>query len=137
MGEEYFLDHVHPTIDAHRSIAVAILTELQDLGWLKGGVIPEQELGQITDRIKSSIDRERQAIAFRNLAKVLHWAGKFEEAIPNAINATQLVPDDLESWFVMGDCLRSLVEIKSLISSMSNCFKKVTMEELICHLENS
>ena len=108
LGEEYFLDHVHPTIDAHRSIAVAILTELQDLGWLKGGVIPEQELGEITDRIKSSIDRERQAIAFRNLAKVLHWAGKFEEAIPNAINATQLVPDDLESWFVMGDCLRQL-----------------------------
>ena len=123
----------------HRSIAVAILTELQDLGWLKGGVIPEQELGQITDRIKSSIDRERQAIAFRNLAKVLHWAGKFEEAIPNAINATQLVPDDLaRDWFVMGDCLlKQLGRDQESYLVYEQLFQKVTMEELICHLENS
>ncbi len=35
IGGEYFLDHVHPTIDIHRQLAVWILAELQSqsIGW--------------------------------------------------------------------------------------------------------
>ena len=44
---------------------------------------------------------------FRNLAKTLHWAGKFEEAEPHARNALDRLPDDPESRFVLADCLKN------------------------------
>lgn len=112
-GDEYFLDHVHPTIETHGLIASEIIQRLRQMGWFSNSKLSTLKLGaselsDVTGRILSRVDREQQAIAFRNLAKVLHWAGKFEEAIPKAVNATQLIEDDLESWFVMADCFRQL-----------------------------
>lgn len=107
-GSDYFLDHVHPTIDTHRLISISVIDELQSSGWLDPVILDEQKLAAVSLEINSRVDPERQAVAFRNLAKVLHWAGKFEEAIPKAVDATRLLPDDLESWFVMADCLRQL-----------------------------
>ena len=107
-GSDYFLDHVHPTIETHRLIALSVIEELQSSGWLDSTTLDEERLAAVTLEINSRVDPQRQAVAFRNLAKVLHWAGKFEEAIPKAVDATRLLPDDLESWFVMADCLRQL-----------------------------
>jgi len=107
-GDEYFLDHVHPSIETHGLIANEILTSLREIGWTQLREIDPSDLDDVSKRVVASVDQDRQAIAFRNLAKVLHWAGKFEEAIPKAVNATRLLPEDLESWFVMADCLRQL-----------------------------
>lgn len=107
-GADYFLDHVHPSIETHRLIALSVIRELQGIGWLAESDLDENQIGAVTQEISSRVDPQRQAVAFRNLAKVLHWAGKFEEAIPKAVDATRLLPDDLESWFVMADCLRQL-----------------------------
>ena len=107
-GDEYFLDHVHPTVDAHGLLARSIIEQLQRSGWLVGQAVSTEMVDSVSRAVVSKIDLERQAIAFRNLAKVLHWAGKFEEAIPKAVDATRLLPDDLESYYVMADCLRQL-----------------------------
>ena len=107
-GDEYFLDHVHPTVDAHGLLARSIIGQLQRSGWLAGQAVSTEMVDSVSRAVLSKIDLERQAIAFRNLAKVLHWAGKFEEAIPKAVDATRLLPDDLESYYVMADCLRQL-----------------------------
>jgi tetratricopeptide (TPR) repeat protein len=107
-GDEYFLDHVHPSIETHGLIANEILTSLREIGWTQLREIDPSDMDDVSKRVVASVDQDRQAIAFRNLAKVLHWAGKFEEAIPQAVNATRLLPEDLESWFVMADCLRQL-----------------------------
>ncbi len=105
-GSEYFLDHVHPTITTHGLIAKSVIDELRRSNWLEDSNVSEAAFEKVAAEINAGIDLERQAVAFRNLAKVLHWAGKFEEAIPNAVDATTLLPDDLESWFVMADSLR-------------------------------
>ncbi len=82
VGGEHFLDHVHPTIDVHRDLARWIIAELQQQAWLSGGPPSEAEILQVRQRVESQIDSDFQGVAFRNLAKVLHWAGKFHEAAP-------------------------------------------------------
>jgi tetratricopeptide (TPR) repeat protein len=103
-GGEYFLDHVHPTIGIHRQLAIWILETLLDANWMEGKLPSDAVVAEVSKRLESSIRVEDQGIAFRNLAKVLHWAGKFEEAIPRARDAIRLMPADPESRFVLADC---------------------------------
>ena len=52
-------------------------------------------------RVVSELDPERHGVALRNLAKVLSWAGKTDEAGRAAARALELLPDDPESLFVL------------------------------------
>ncbi len=111
IGGEYFLDHVHPTIDIHRQLALWMIEELQRQSIVGGGAPGDSEIDLVRHRIESQIDLDSQGIAFRNLAKVLHWAGKFSEAAPRARDALALIPTDLESRFVLADCLFNMRRI--------------------------
>ena len=104
-GREYFLDHVHPTVETNRLLALAII---QAMG--HGGIVkPDQRWGedavaQASRRIESRIDTALQARALTNLAQVLSWAGKQEEAGPLSMLAVELRSDanltaDPESMF--------------------------------------
>jgi len=93
-GKEYFLDHVHPTIDGNRVLAVELVETLgrQGIvtlgrGWKKGAVI------KVATRVEGRIDRNAHANALANLAKVLLWAGKVEEAEGLARQAIETVGD--------------------------------------------
>lgn len=102
-GEESFLDHVHPTIAGHGQIAEAILQALKTTDIIHRA--PSHDERQDTSRqIESQLDSETQNLAFRNLAKVLHWSGKFDLAEARATDALKLNPDDLESRFILADC---------------------------------
>ena len=99
-GKEQFLDHVHPTVDAHRELALRLLDELVarqfvtlDKSW------SEASVQAVTERVEAKIDRRMQAKALRNLSKVLTWAGKTEEADRLALEAVQLVDDDFEAHY--------------------------------------
>ncbi|MCC9603556.1 tetratricopeptide repeat protein [Stieleria sp. JC731] len=109
-GAEYFLDHVHPTIDCHGELARMIVNELATEGIVTNqptdGVFQE-----VSDVIHGSIDRVRQGVAFRNLAKVTHWAGKFSEAKRHATDALRLIPGDGESQYLMADCCVKLGQL--------------------------
>lgn len=105
IGGEYFLDHVHPTIDIHRQLALWILAKLQSQAFVGGSAPSDTEMDLIRRDIEEQIDIDVQGIALRNLAKVLHWSGKFSEAAPRARDAIELVPRDLESHFILADCL--------------------------------
>ena len=37
LGQEYFLDHVHPTIEGHKLLTVAILKAMTDMGMAQPG----------------------------------------------------------------------------------------------------
>ena len=106
LGEEFFLDHVHPTTDVHRQLALWIIEELQEEGLVRGSAVSAEAINLVTNQIESRIDREAQGIALRNLAKVLHWAGKFDEAAPRAADALVLLENDFESQFLLAECLR-------------------------------
>ncbi len=104
-GSEYFLDHVHPRIEVHRLLAVALVETLRREGWITpGSSWPSPALELATERIESTVDDELQSRALTNLAQVLSWAGKQDVAGPLAAAAVRLrsahgLADDVESLF--------------------------------------
>lgn len=106
LGNEYFLDHVHPTIEAHRDLAVWLIEQLQENKTIGGQPLTQSQIDAVTKRVEGQIDLVAQGVALRNLAKVLHWAGKFHEAEPHARNAIAALGNDAESQLVLADCLR-------------------------------
>ena len=125
-GEEFFLDHVHPTIEVHQQLARWIIEDLQKHGIVNGKPIGDvainQELEQVIAKVYSEIDSNAFGIALRNLAKVLHWAGKFDEAEPRARDALERITDDPESRFVLADCLRNTGRSEEAIAEYDQLF---------------
>lgn len=122
-GSELFLDHVHPTIDVHRRIALWLLDVLRASGWLKGRAISADEIQTVESNVNEEIDPEVQGVAFRNLAKVLHWSGKYAEAVPRARDAIRLLPDELESRFILADCLYQTGRIDQALEMYRELFE--------------
>lgn len=80
-GKEFFLDHVHPTIEGHKILAVALLQSLSDQGLVRpGSDWGEQAIAAVAAKIEGRIDAQWHGQALANLARVLLWAGKNEEA---------------------------------------------------------
>src|SRR5690606_24044645 len=80
-GEELFLDHVHPTIEGHKLLALALIRAMSDLGILH----PDADWGdrtvaEVSAKIENRIDQGTHGQALANLARVLLWAGKTEDA---------------------------------------------------------
>lgn len=102
-GAESFLDHVHPTIEGHRLLALEIVAAMRSAGWLEPqpGWGPDA-VAEATAEIEGGIDAARHAGALRNLAKVLGWAGKGGEALRLALEAVRLNPRDAEAQYTLG-----------------------------------
>jgi len=111
LGDEYFMDHVHPSVEVHQQMARWILQSLQETKMVAGKRLSDptifSQVERVAEKIHGEIDSTSYGIALRNLAKVLHWAGKFDEAEPRAREAIALLRDDPESQFVLADCLRN------------------------------
>jgi tetratricopeptide (TPR) repeat protein len=126
LGEEYFSDHVHPTIEVNQQLALWIIEELQQSGWIDGRDLGKlesaEELQAASKRVYDRIDLAAHGIALRNLAKVLHWAGRFEESAPRAMDAMVLLPDDPESRFVLADSLRHMGDNKGALQQYELLF---------------
>ncbi len=103
-GDESFLDHVHPTVDGHRLLALTLLDEMQAMGIVKSGpALTEETIAEVTARVKGRLDHRAHANALRNLAKVLRWAGKFEQSAKLAVQAVEGLPDDAEAHYMAAD----------------------------------
>ncbi len=89
-GEAFFLDHVHPTIEGHRLLALAIIEEMVNRGIVEPGVDwSETAAADVVERVEASIDPRLHARGFANLALVLDWAGKREESRRLAFRALE------------------------------------------------
>ena len=99
-GEELFLDHVHPTIEGHKILALEIMDEI-----IKSGLVraprPMTEGGiESIEKIKmSQVDREGHAEALMNLAMLANWGGKFREGITLATRAMDLDPEYVDAYY--------------------------------------
>ena len=96
-GEELFLDHVHPTIEGHKILSLALIQTLIDEHIVRPG--PEwgdQAIASGTAKIEGKIDREAHGQALANLARVLLWARKFEDAERLAKQADETAGDYLQ-----------------------------------------
>ena len=78
-GSDVFLDHVHPTIESHRLLALELLGTMDRNNWIN---LKEEGLlvAKVTKSVMDGVDRAEHAFAMMNLAKVLGWAGKRQEA---------------------------------------------------------
>ncbi|MFV2069613.1 MAG: tetratricopeptide repeat protein, partial [Pirellulales bacterium] len=102
-GDDMFLDHVHPTIEGNLLLALALLDTLAQEGW----VHPRADWGpsaveQVKIRVEKRLDRTAHGVAMKNLAKVLNWSGKFEEAGKAARRALQSIPHDAGAHYEAG-----------------------------------
>ncbi len=105
-GNESFLDHVHPTIRGHQMIAEAIV----DLMAQKGLVTVPRKLGEdarknIYARVMNGLDPKFFALKDYNLAKVLKWAGKREEAKAALMRAADAFDENPEIHKMLGSFL--------------------------------
>lgn len=107
-GDDYFLDHVHPTLEIHRALGKWIVNTLIASAIIDGKSPSDAIMEAVQERVNVSIDYQETAIAFRNLAKVNHWAGKFQEAIVAAERSLAISPNDLESRFLLADSLNNI-----------------------------
>ena len=91
-GETLFLDHVHPTVDGHRLLALAIIEKLFESTWLPANArdLDAETEQSVTATVNGRVDQGAQADALRNLAKVFRWAGKDSEANQMALRADQI-----------------------------------------------
>ncbi len=102
-GENLFLDHVHPTIEGHRILAIAVVDELiaegvisPDAGW------NEDAISRVAETVEGRVDTEAHGRALSNLAQVLSWAGKHEESGRLALQAVEMIPENAEAHFLAG-----------------------------------
>ena len=120
-GREYFLDHVHPTIDTNRLIAKAIVQRMFDEGIARQHPSwNDKALDETTRRVTARVSPETRAVALRNLAKVLNWAGKHNEAGPLAVRAIDLrarhgLSDDPESFVLAAGYMKSTGDLDTAI----------------------
>ncbi len=94
LGEELFLDHVHPTIEGHKILALALIEKMIKQNLLQPGADwNEHKITEVSARIEENIDRESHGRALANLAQVLLWAGKNEDAVRIARRAEETTGD--------------------------------------------
>jgi tetratricopeptide (TPR) repeat protein len=121
-GREYFLDHVHPTIETNRLLAETMVERLIDESIIERRTSwSEESIEKVAARIEAKIDAEVQAVALRNLAKVLNWAGKHAEAGPLALRAVNLrarrrLPEDPEAFVLAAAHLKTTGDVDTAIS---------------------
>jgi tetratricopeptide (TPR) repeat protein len=90
LGEEDFLDHVHPTIAGHRALALALVEALRGMGVLAPDAeLGEERLRRVVARVEGRVDGAKQAVALAALARTLDWAGKEEESRRLAFRALE------------------------------------------------
>ena len=100
-GSELFLDHVHPTIETHFVLAQALLQQLVELGIVSlSSDWSEARAEELYRAGVAAIDPKMHGRAFTNLARVVGWAGKKQEAHALALRGLELVPDDPEILYL-------------------------------------
>jgi tetratricopeptide (TPR) repeat protein len=98
-GEEFFLDHVHPSIEANRMLALALVDEMIRIGAVAStSTWSDAVISEITEHVKSGVDEAANAMALTNLSRVLTWAGKQEEAL-RLVDRAMLMTSDYHTLF--------------------------------------
>ena len=102
-GSDYFLDHVHLTIEGYRLLALELISRLEHENiFLPSKDWNEASLQRVAERVESGLDTRAHGIAARNLARVFAWAGKDEEAARLAKLTVKWLGEDAESYHVLG-----------------------------------
>ncbi|MBU0484752.1 MAG: hypothetical protein KKB30_09600 [Proteobacteria bacterium] len=95
LGAEFFLDHVHPTIEGHKLLAVELLETMSARGIVHPGADwGTAAISAVAAKIEAGVDQWVQGHALANLARVLLWAGKEQDSARLARQALELAGDN-------------------------------------------
>jgi tetratricopeptide (TPR) repeat protein len=103
LGDELFLDHAHPTVEANGVLARALIERMASMGLLE--ISPEWQVrvGEgVSRQVLARVDLEALARSYKNLSKLLLWAGKQREAEKYVRLAEPLLADDWEVHYNAG-----------------------------------
>jgi tetratricopeptide (TPR) repeat protein len=102
-GNNLFLDHLHPTIDGNRLLALALLDAMVGRGWANPSADwGETAVQRVTEQVTGGLDATAHALALTNLSKVIGWAGKLGESYVLARRAVALDPEDIRVQYQAG-----------------------------------
>ncbi len=114
LGNDFLLDHVHPNYEVHAQIAEQILNHLAnqgevqlDAGW------SATTRRAIHQQVVDSLDEAFYAQRDLNLATVLGWAGKIEEARAPLLRAAQALPNNSQARLHLGIVHQRLGEFEA------------------------
>lgn len=102
-GREWFVDHVHLTVEGYRVLGLELLRGLVERGVARPG--PHWDaaaVAQVSERVRATIDARAQGTALMNVAIVIGWAGRFEEAHDLLRQARAGLGDDLALLLRLG-----------------------------------
>lgn len=135
-GEKLFLDHVHPTIDGHRMLALALLDEMKSQDWLSpGSDWGDSTIEKVASGIMARVDPKKQGVAMRNLSKVYSWAGKMEDAYGAAKKALELFPGDAETHYQVGNLARQLGKTDEAVERLTHLVRVNLKPEINYYLK--
>lgn len=98
LGEPEFVDHVHLSIDEYRGMAMQVIGKLAVLGVAK----PEAGWGEagesaVARQVMAGMGSRELGEGLHNIAKVLNWSGKHEDAARVAFAALAVDSTGLEA----------------------------------------
>lgn len=114
-GDEYFLDHVHPTLEGTRMLALALLDQLVRQGIARPDAHwNEAAISTVTRKVELGISAEAKVLALRTLALTIGWSGRLDKSHSLLKQAAELQKGDrgavlvelAESSIRMGDFAR-------------------------------
>ena len=102
-GSGLFLDHVHPTLEGHRQLALQLIETMQNERVLEPSPQwNEDTIASASDRVEARIDSRAHGQSLRNLARVFSWTGQLDEARRLATQALEALGEDSETYSVLG-----------------------------------
>jgi tetratricopeptide (TPR) repeat protein len=96
LGEPDFTDHVHLTVEHYGLMARGILQEMRRMKLLDR--VPDSAVtARAARRVRARLTPDEEGLGFHNIAKVLNWGGKTEEAARAARRGLELDSLSLEA----------------------------------------
>jgi len=95
-GDEFFLDHVHPSIEGYRMLGLSLLDELARQGIARTGTLwNDAAIAAVTQKVKQrNSSSEMRIRSLDNLASTISWSGMFDKADDLLFRALQAEKDD-------------------------------------------
>ncbi len=96
VGLDCFLDHVHPTVEAHGELGAALADKFRELGIIRTFARSTALDERVRRQVLSQLGPYDHAMALHTLAMTLSWGGKTREALRLAEGAAKLLPEHPE-----------------------------------------
>ncbi|MBN1671000.1 MAG: tetratricopeptide repeat protein [Kiritimatiellae bacterium] len=121
LGEEYFLDHVHPTIECHEQLALRLIEALAREGVVKPAAAWSPAAAErVAQHVLDGIDDRAHGAALATLGKVMNWAGKFEEAERLLNRSLAKTGENPGAYYTLGNSFAS----RGLNDEAMACYRK-------------